>query len=697
MLVGSRNIINIPPGVNKDDNTLTSLTYTDAQSIRFYNSFPETIGGWLSVNYSNQQTLSGVPRTIFSYTDSSGTEHILIGTNTRLYSFENGGLYNITPLVTGTTAIANSLTTNYSALANNPVSTTSGSRVIGLAYSPLTRGIFQIGDLISVSGVAGTTGGIAAAAINGEHSITNVDATKIYFVVTPTASSTATGGGAGVVLSTRVINVAQVAHGFANGDRIKILAAAGFRGFAAGDLNIESVIRDVSVNAYSYYLYTATVFATSSGGTGGAATTVQGQITAGNCTFSPGLGYGGGPYSAGSYGTAKMFTSGYKLPRIWSIDRYGDGVVLTPGDQGKVYEWDGDLDIAPTILLNSPATANYVFVGNNQVITFGYNGVDNRVKTSDGIDNTNWTPGPTSTAFQGEIQSAGRLIAHSYVKDQFLLFTQAKVFVMIYIGLPEIWLIKELTSADGLLSPKSVVQIGDAVAWVGQSDFYIYNGSVLSTIPNNNVKQWFFQNINAGKYYLSFARRVIQFNEVRWFAPFGGATEPDTQIVWNYQEGYFFNDSGITRTASEEPQNPTRNQYMAKGSCDGSITSTLYQHEIGYTEDGANMTGSLTSNFANIGEGDYIQKVGRIIPSNALLPVGNINMGQDLYTMTVNAKDYDGQQNSVAFGPYSINGFTQKIDTRIAGRQRQYVYSFSGTQGFRLQKTFEEIKPSTAR
>lgn len=705
MLVGKRNPINIPSGINKDDNALTSLIYTDAKNIRFYKGFPETNGGHVQALYNNLQTLSGVPRTIFNYISSDGVEHILIGTHTRLYTFEDGNLYNITPLSTTSTAIPNSLATNWAELATNPISTTNGSTVVGVAYSPLIKDIFRIGDFIKISGVIGTIGGISFTYINGIQTITGIDNTNIYFTVAISASSTASGGGSSAILSTQIITVTQTAHGFLDEDRIKIRQAMDFGGFVAADLNIENIIRYINANTYSYYLNQTVNFAISSVTSGGGALTeVQGQIPAGNCTFSLDVGYGGGPYGAGPYGTGKAFIGGYELPRIWSIDRYSDidraadGVVLTPGDQGKIYEWYGDLNTAPTQITGSPGAVNYVFVGNNQIISFGDSNIVNRVKTSDGLSKNNWTPGPTSTAFQGEIQGAGRLITHSYVKNQFLLFTLSAVYKMYYVGKPGgIWVIEELTTSDGILSPRSVIQLGDAVAWAGQNDFYIYNGSVLSQIPNNNLKQWFLTNINSDKYYLSFARRVIQFNEIRWFFAAGNAAEPDTQIVWNYQDGIFFNDSGIIRTASEEPQNPVRSQYLATGSCDGSIPSTLYEHEVGYSDNLNNMKGYLYSNYASIGEGDLNMQLSRIIPSNQLLPIGSINTGQSLYNLTINSKYYDGHQNPIVNGPFFVNGFTEKIDTRVVGRQRQYVYNFDGQQGFRIQITYEEIKPSTIR
>jgi hypothetical protein len=696
MLVGKRQAINIPPGVNKDDTSYSSFIYTDADGVRFYNGLPQMIGGYSEATYANNQTLSGVPRTIYSYLGNDGIKRTLIGTNTRLYSLQSNNLYNITPLVTATTAIANSLSTNYAAMGTDTLSSTNGSRTLTLTYSPLTEGIFQVGDIIQISGATGFAG-ILAAAINASHNITAVTATTISFTVATAANATTTGGGAGIILSTRVITVAQIAHGFANGDRIKILASANAGGFLAADINIENVIRNVSVNAYSYYLDQTSSFATSAvTAAGGALTTVQGQITSGNCSYSVGFGYGGGAYSGGSYGTGKTFTAGYELPRIWSIDRYGDGVILTPGDQGALYEWDGNINLAPTIVTGAPTAINYVFVAANQAVTFGASATPNRVKTSDSLDITNWTIDATSNAYQTEIIGTGRLIAHSYIKDQWLLFTETSVYTMTYVGKPEIWLIKELTVADGIMSPKSVIQTNDAVMWFGHKDLWIYNGSVLSQIPNNTMKLWLYDTINMGKYYLSFVRKSVSFNEFWIHFPGGSASEPDTYVIWNYDEGHFTNGT-LSRTAAEESQNSLPTQWLADGSCNGSPASTLYRHEVGFSANGANLTGFLTSNYVQIDEGDYLQQITRIVPSTQLLPIGAANTGQTLYQINMYTKEYDGDPNPRSFGPYTVTAQTTKLETRISGRQRQYKFVWDTQNGFRVQKMLEEIKPSTVR
>ena len=705
MLTSKRNRIEIPPGINKDDNSYTAFQWSDADKIRFYQGYPQKIGGWKGLTFNNKQTLNGVCRSMWGYIDNTGVEHLLIGTSTRLYSYENSNLYNITPLVNGATTIANSLSTNYQdPLNNDPIETKNGTTTITLSVAPLNMSLFQVGDTIKISG-ATDVGGILAANINGTFNISSVDTlnSKITYQATTTATDTETGGGAIVILSTRVISVFHMAHGFSDGDRIKISGAIDFGGFIADDLNIEAIIRNVSDDAYSYYSTTASVsgnFANSSVINGGGPdTAVQGQIAAGNCAISQPLGYSGGLYGVGTYSTGKEFSGiNFALPQIWSFSKLNNTVVLTPGNQGGLYLWNGDIATAPVLQTtgNVPTAINYVTIENDQIIVFGAGGIPNNMTSTNNI--TNWNPATNSSVQSIDFNTSGTLIASAYSKGQVLVFSENAIFIMRYVGLPNVWVTDILMTSDGILGPKALTTINDNIIWVGQNNFYIYNGSIVSTIPNNTIRQWFFSNLNSTSYYHSFVHKSIDFSEIWFFAPFGSSVECNNYIIWNWEEGHFTNGL-LERTASEDPSNLRRNQYLINGKCDASIPTTLYAHEIynDYTDDGSDMTGSLTSNDNLIGEGDYMQEILRVVPSTSVLPIGTKAAGNILFSMTIKTKEYDGNVDYRTFGPYNILDNTRKIETRANGRQRQYTFNFSNKVGFRFEKFFEELRTTTPR
>lgn len=700
MLTSRRNPIAIPPGVNKDDNAYTSFQWNDADKIRFYKSYPQKIGGWQQIKYNNTQTMLGVPRTIFSFIDGLGVEHLLVGTNIGLYSYEQGGLFNITPLVTGTTAIANSLATNFNTLGSNPITTINGSHTITLVIGATLANISRVGDFIKISGATNPLNGLNP---NGTFVISSVSGGNITYQAVAVATGSGSGGGASVVLSQRVITVTQATHGFVEGNRIKILAATAFGGFAIGDLNIEGIVRYINAGTYAYYSTTANTsgnFATSSASAGGGgSTTVQGQIAAGQCQFVSGGGYGDGLYSTGDYGLYRKDSGGFSVPQVWSFVEYNNTVLLTPGSQGGLYQWSGDVSVAPVLVTgtNVPSAINYVTVMSDQVVVFGTSNVPNNIKSTSDV--TNWsTTDPTVIAFNGSLTSAGTLLTSEYTKGQYIIFTNNSVHRMTFINLPNIWILEDIMTSDGILGPQASSTVQDNVVWAGQNNFYMYNGAIATIIPDNALNEWFFSNIDEATSYHSFAHKSQEFNEIWWFAPFGNAEEPSNYVIWNWQEGHWTNGT-LSRTASEEPSNFIREQVMGFGQCLPVINGILYSHEANgdYSDAGGNMSGSLTSNYSIIDSGEYMQEILRVIPSTTMLPLGALTTTALLFNMFIYTKEYDSSKNVRTFGPYAVTDLTEKIETRANGRQRQYQYVFNNTLGFRIEKFFEELRTTTPR
>jgi hypothetical protein len=121
--------------------------WSDADGMRFVAGRPQTQGATVAVTLTTTDPnsladlegagdsfLLGKP---FRYVDGSGNVYYVVGSLTKLYalkvSSENSDasryfeLFNVTPLSGSTTAIANSLATQFLTLGSNPLATTSGS------------------------------------------------------------------------------------------------------------------------------------------------------------------------------------------------------------------------------------------------------------------------------------------------------------------------------------------------------------------------------------------------------------------------------------------------------------------------------------------------------------------------------------------------------------------------------------------
>lgn len=84
-----------PPGLNSNDTKFSQqMRVTGATNVRWVAGRAQVIGGW-SKEFPDQ--LSGVCRNVRAWRDLNGSVNIAFGTNTHLYVYVNGALYDITP------------------------------------------------------------------------------------------------------------------------------------------------------------------------------------------------------------------------------------------------------------------------------------------------------------------------------------------------------------------------------------------------------------------------------------------------------------------------------------------------------------------------------------------------------------------------------------------------------------------------
>ncbi len=721
MPIGKRIEITVPPGVNKDDVSYTSMQYVDADKIRFYKGYPQKIGGWSYLidpnaeEPGNAYIFDGVIRSIYSFVDPILGEISLFGTNSDLYAYNLNQLDKITPVSSDTVAVTN-MQSYFITLSSAPVNTQTDSPLVYLEVSS-DYAKFRIGDIITVSGIPGDIGGISVADLNGTFNIAAISGSQIaYYNTSGTlATSYSTGGGGSVVLAaTLMYAYVDDVSPYQIGEEIQISASTDVGGIVAADINISAQIRFIDPLFLVYNTISATA-ATSEESGGGGSVELQSQIDfpGGACDFAAAYGYGLGYYNSGNnipeYGIGYQSVTGTIIvPQIWSFDRYNANIIMTPGNQQGVYTWTPNSEgLVPTLLENAPEFVNYVFTANNQVIVFGSNGTGdnstpNVMQTSTVGDPTLWDSGAYLPlgAQTYTISNTGRLIAHATLKNQVLLFSNNSVQVMTWSNTQFEWVISDLFLSDGLIGPKAVISFNNIIMWVGNLNWYIYNGAIVSVIPKNTLRQWFYSELNDQMSYKVFVSQNIVFDEIWIYFPSNNNVECDSYIIWSFaNDDYHFTNGTLSRTATENPSDINRPQFMAYGNCNDGQSFGIQQELISsYADFGNPMTGHLTTNDVLLDGGNMIQSIERIIPSNTRLPAGLIgNNTVPLYDLTVQTKEYDGQRIARQFGPQTVTTNTDKLEIRANGRQWNYKFDFSNTTGFRIEKFYAELKPTTQR
>jgi hypothetical protein len=166
----------IKPGINKEVTDYTGQgQWVDSDNVRFFNGLPQKIKGW---DKFVDTTIVGVVRDQHAWISLDGTRYDAFGTDRKLYVYEEGLVFDITP-IRDTEALTDPFTTNGTAIV-----------LVTDAGHGCEAGSFVTFDSFST---------IDGLDMNQEFEVTSVVNTSAYTVThTSTASgSTAGGGGAG--------------------------------------------------------------------------------------------------------------------------------------------------------------------------------------------------------------------------------------------------------------------------------------------------------------------------------------------------------------------------------------------------------------------------------------------------------------------------------------------------------------------
>ena len=172
------------PGINKEVTDYTGQgKWTDGDMVRFFQGSAQKIKGW---ERFLSTTLVGVVRDQHAWVALDGTRYDAFGTDRKLYVFEEGRAYDITP-IRETQALTNPFTTN---ATTTVVVTDTGHGA-------------QVGDFVTFDSFS-TIDGLD---MNKEFEVITVANNNAYTVTTTAAASGSTSGGGGSGNAKYQINV----------------------------------------------------------------------------------------------------------------------------------------------------------------------------------------------------------------------------------------------------------------------------------------------------------------------------------------------------------------------------------------------------------------------------------------------------------------------------------------------------------
>jgi hypothetical protein len=506
------------------------------------------------------------------------------------------------------------------------------------------------------------------------------DITPLRKTVSPAASNTLNSTAASTV-----VTVTDSAHGGNTGDYVTLTSfSAGSSGLSTTELNANHSITVLTGNTYTITVATA---ATATSTFGGASGVLEYEVSIGNVDEEFEYGWGTGPWGSSTWGTPRSTSSITLPPRIWSLDTYGEDLVTTYGES-KLYLWDfsGGTGSRATAVTNAPAQNNLVLVSNpdRHIVVFGsHDGSDYDallVRWASQEQSTDWTASSTNTAGSQKLSGGSKIVGARRAQGQVLVWTDTDLHSMQYTGPPYTFGFQQIASQCGAAGPNAMVVSNSVAYWVGQHNFYMYDGSVKA-LPSP-VRRYIFDDLNLQQRSKIVAGLNQEFQEVWWFYPSGTTTENNKYVIFNYAEGVWAIGS-IDRTAWVDRE--VYNLPIALKS-----TGEIYNHELGDSDDGSAMSAFIESAEFDLGEGDELFLMSRIIP--------DITQDTGTIDVTFNAKLYPHDAPTV-YGPYTISTTTEKVDTRVRARQMSIKFSSDSATGdrWRIGTPRIDIKPAGRR
>jgi len=512
---------------------------------------------------------------------------------------------------------------------------------------------------------------------------------------------------------TGIIKVTDAGHGATLGDFVTFSGATAVDGLTTANLNKEQEVTSV-IDGNSYLVNTGGACTSGSTAGGGSSVVAAYQINIGLNTTILGPGWGAGTWGRFTWGSGAGSLAGQSL-RLWFADDFGEDLLMNIADQ-DIYYWDASLGVnARAVSLSSlagasdvPTVARKVLVSevDRHVLCFGANPIGEStqdpllIRWSSQESPTDWTPTATNTAGDIRLSQGSEIVTALRTTRQILVWTDHSLHSLQFLGPPYTFGTALLGDNIRIAGPNAALSVNDIVFWMGQENFYMYDGRI-QPIPCS-VSQYVFSDINRNQSFKFHAGSLASQNEVWWYYCSANSQEIDRYVIYNYLEQTWYYGN-MARTAWNDRAAGQRSYPQA-----ASTDQYLYDQEFGL-DDGSQSPATpvdafIQSSDFDIGDGDQFMFIRRIIPD---LNFSNSTAAAPQVEFTMTARNYNGNvagqgsdsgdviRTSVVSGQ---DNYTNQLFMRLRGRQMNLKVS-SDTTGvkWRLGSPRLEMRPDGRR
>ena len=459
-------------------------------------------------------------------------------------------------------------------------------------------------------------------------------------------------------------------HTVSVGDRIEFVSVDNFAG-----TSVNGTFAITSVSAQDAFFITANQSATSnSTGVGGTNGKINLLIPNELPNDIQGLGYGAGTWNGERAWNFPASSSDIVFQGAqWKLDTYGEDL-LALRRKSKIAYLDvseNNYTLARASIVDTAPYANSFIVSPNDghVVCYGASTtatdttiVPLRVAWSDQNNFRVWIPTATNTAGSVNLTEGSRIVGAIRSRNTINIWTDKAMYIQEFVGTPFIFRFTQVGSNCGMIGPHAAVDIDGVSYWMGDNNFYMYDGRV-NTMPCT-IRRHLFDNFNMVQKDKVYAGINSEFKEIIWLYPQDNSLEPNAYVIYNYEEqtwvyGNLF-ENGITTTFADRGVYDTT-ILTGRTSATGDMIVWNNEPDDIYTGDGQALSSFIESAEFDLDEGKQLMFADKLIPDYTFSTGEQIKFS--IKTRRYPSDDFQEK------GPFTINADTQKVNMRARGRQ----------------------------
>ncbi len=647
--------IKIRPGINTTlTPTLNEAGWSDSNLIRFVNGLPQKIGGW---NKFWPFSMGSAIRAMFDWQDFDGNDRLAVGAAGSFGVITNNNLTDLTPQTLESDFAPDFSTTLGDATVVIDDPNISNVTTYDAVYfnTPIAVGGIILSGLYPITLVTGTTTYEIEGSSNATANVTSGGDVPVF----DTTSGSAT------------VTVTLDAHGLSIGSRVVFDLSTTVGGIAvAGTYDVVAVPTADTFTITASATATATATVSMNGGDA----QLLYYITLGPPPAGAGYGlstYGTGAYGLGTTGSAQV---GDPITATrYTIDTWGQTLLCCPVN-GAIYYWNPDggfTTMAAITTDNAPIYNTGIFVAQPAQILVAYGSTTRTssgniaafkdpllIRWTDQDNYLEWTVDTTNQAGSVRLPSGSMIVSGIQGPNQALIWTDAGVWSMQYVGQPLVFSFNEIGAGCGLIAQYARAVIQDRVFWMGYNNFYTLGAGGVQTLECT-VWDDVFQDLDTANQDKCWAWPVANFSEVWFFYPSvrDGTGECSRYVKMNikgeWDKGELARSCGLDVSVFGYPLAATS-------------TGLIYQHEDGNDGDGSPLNAYVETGEVMIAEGQNCIFVDQVRPDMKYEKIGETTPSSLSFTITA-VNDLTGE--IMTSGALSYTDTTKYMTTRVRGHR----------------------------